>query len=219
MLLAIDIGNTNITVGLFREKGHGKILIVSVSPKRLKQVLKLIRKRKLPKPYIIGKDIMVPLKSKYNKKQIGQDRLVTAYAAAKLYGRPVLIIDFGTAVTFDIVSKRNEYLGGLILPGIKMSLESLHNKTALLPYVELKKAKGLIGRSTEDSIRLGMIYGYASLCEGLIRRFKKKFPSLKVVATGGDAGLISQHTEFINNIDNNLSLKGLLFLSHLLALV
>jgi len=219
MLLAIDIGNTNITSGLFREKGRGKILIVSVSPKRLKQVLKLIRKLKLPKPYIIGKDIKVPLKSRYNKRQIGQDRLVTAYAAAKLYGRPVLVIDFGTAVTFDIVSKRNEYMGGLILPGIKMSLESLHNKTALLPYVELKKVKGLIGRSTEDSIRLGMIYGYASLCEGLIRRFKKKFPGLKVVATGGDAGLISQHTEFINNIDNDLSLKGLLFLSHLLALV
>jgi len=231
MLLAIDVGNTNINVGIFDgEKLIGrfdfhdipakyfqkanKAVIVSVCPTKLKTVLATLRKTSYTgKIYMIGKDIKVPLKSKYNPKEIGQDRLVTAYAATRLYGKPVLIIDFGTAMTFDIVSTENVYLGGLILPGVKMSLESLHKNTALLPEVTLRKAKGFIARDTETSIRNGLIYGYSHICEGLISRFRKDFVNLKIVATGGNAKLISNYTPLIENVDGDLSLKGLSLIS------
>ncbi len=234
MILAIDIGNTNISIGLFRGKklmkkflfskskikkyvkNVDKVIIVSVAPKRLKGLLRVLRKMSNTPIYIVGKHIKVPLKSEYNPKEIGQDRLVTAYAASRLYGTPVLMIDFGTAVTLDVVSKQNLYLGGLILPGIKMSLESLHKKTAFLPEVEFRKAKQFIGKNTKDSIASGMVYGYVSICEGLIERFKKKFKGLKVLGTGGDARLISNYTSSIQKVDENLSLKGISLLSSLL---
>jgi type III pantothenate kinase len=230
MLLAIDVGNTNVNAGLF-SKGRlvkrfyfpgdikeykdkiNKVIIVSVSPDKLKEVVASLRRIYEKKTYIIGRDIMVPLKSLYNQNEIGQDRLVTAYAASRLYGKPVLVIDFGTAITFDIVSKKNVYLGGLILPGIKMSLESLHKKTALLPEVELKKAKGFIGKNTETSIRNGMIYGYSAICGGLIFEFKKRFKNLKIIATGGNAKLVLSHTPQIKKIDEDLALKGLRLLA------
>jgi len=237
MLLAIDIGNTNINAAFFKGKklvkrlngesslplavGRGKelspsrIIVVSVVPKKLKKILSILKKifgSSTVPIYVVGKNLKVPLKSLYNPRQIGQDRLVSAYAASKLFGTPVLIVDFGTAVTFDVVSKTCVYLGGLILPGIRMSLESIHNKTALLPAVEFKKAKGFIGTNTQDSIRNGMIYGYASICEGLIKKFNKKFKNLKVVATGGDAKLISRYTNSISHVEPDLSLKGVSFL-------
>lgn len=230
LLACIDVGNTNVKAGLFDGprilkkfvftadliKKYAprikKVIIVSVSPRRLKDVLEALKKasKSCIPIYIVGKDVKVPLESLYNPREIGQDRLVTAYAAVKSHSSPVLIIDFGTAVTFDIVSDRNVYLGGLILPGIKMTIESLHNKTALLPEIELKKAKGFIGRATEDSIRNGIIYGYASMCDGLIAKFKKRFKRLNIVATGGDARLISGYmSSSMRVIDEDLSLKGL----------
>ncbi|NQT22778.1 MAG: type III pantothenate kinase [Candidatus Omnitrophica bacterium] len=240
MLLAIDIGNTNINAAFFKGKKLVKrmtfggfpqaegmilkreisrinkadsIIIVSVSPKRLNTVLGTLRKTNKGIPiYIVGKHLKVPIKSLYNPKEIGQDRLVSAYAASRLYGTPVLIVDFGTAVTFDVVSKNLVYLGGLILPGVKTSLESIHKKTALLPEVELRRARGFIGTNTKDSIRNGMVYGYSLLCEGLIRKFKNKFKNLKVVATGGDAKLISRYSPSIRKVDADLSLKGISFL-------
>jgi len=229
MLIAIDIGNTNISCGIFRKnklkrrmsfksitrnmiKDAERIICVSVSPKRLKEVRKRLNGHS-KKLLIIGKDICVPLKSKYNSRQIGQDRLVTAFAASFFYGNPVLTIDFGTAATFDVLSKDSVYVGGLILPGIKMSLEGLKKNTAMLPEVELKKIHGFIGTNTEDSIRNGIIYGYVSICEGLIKRFKKIFPGLKIVATGGNAKLIKMYTNSIPFVDDDLSLKGLNLLS------
>jgi len=172
----------------------------------VKRYLKGVSTRKI---CIIGKDITVPIKSLYRKKDIGQDRLITAYAAKLIYGKPVLIIDFGTAVTFDMVSVNNVYMGGLILPGIKMSLRSLHRDTALLPEISLRQAKGFIANNTADSIRNGIIYGYASICEGLINRFKKRYKKLKIITTGGNVDLIALHTPSIKTIDKNLSLKGL----------
>ena len=190
-----------------------KVIIDSVSPKKLKMVLgSLWKTHYRGEVYIVGKDIKVPLKSVYNPREIGQDRLVTAYAASRVYGKPALTIDFGTALTFDVVSKKNVYLGGLILPGIKMSLESLHKKTALLPEIALREARGFIGRNTKISITNGIIYGYVSLCEGLIRKFRRRFKDLKVVATGGNAKLISKYTPLIKNVDEDLSLKGLAML-------
>ena len=214
MILTVDVGNTNVKTKLFKtgKSALEKIMVASVNPGKLKQVMPRLKKYK-KEILVVGKDIKVPLESRYNSRQIGQDRLVTAFAAGKIYGRPALILDFGTALTFDVVSKDNVYLGGIILPGIKMSLESLHNKTALLPEVEFKKAKGFVGKNTRDSIRNGMIYGYAAICEGLIKKFRKKYKNLNVVATGGNAKLISRYTSSIQKVDENLSLKGLHLLS------
>jgi type III pantothenate kinase len=235
MLLAIDIGNTNITLALIDKAGSirrkyfvptgdfrlpglaytvDEIFIVSVVPGALREVKRNLKKKfKNAKISVIGRDVKVPLECLYDKRQIGQDRLVTAFAAGSLYGLPVLIIDFGTAVTFDAVSKKGVYLGGLILPGIKMSLESLSERTAMLPKTYLKKTSSLIGRDTTSSIRSGMIYGYSALCEGLAASFRKKIgKNIRVVATGGDAPLISKYAPSIKKIDPDLSLKGLYLL-------
>ena len=241
MLLAIDIGNTNVNFALIEKRGKikrkfsvptqnltlalkrtekikkiNKIIIVSVVPKALEKLKRgLKRSFKNTKIVVVGRNIKVPLKCKYNKREIGQDRLITAFAAGQIYGLPILIVDFGTAVTFDFVSKGSVYVGGLIVPGIKMSLESLSERTAMLPKTYLKKTRSFIGKDTHSSIRGGMIYGYASLCEGMISLFKKKIDkNIKVIATGGDAALISRYTRSMKRIDPNLSLKGLYLLSH-----
>lgn len=245
MLLAVDIGNTNINFAAINKKGKivsrystpansacqtkplfrlpgeigsgcvDKVIVASVVPKMLKKVRSVLKKRfRKAKIFTVGENIKVPLKCIYNKKQIGQDRLITAFAAASLYGLPILIIDFGTAVTFDVVSRGKVYLGGLILPGVKMSLESLSERTAMLPKTYLKKTRSFIGKDTVSSIRGGMTYGYAALCEGLIRLFRKKInKNIKVIATGGDAPLIAKHAPSVKNIDLELSLKGLYLLS------
>jgi len=229
MLLAVDIGNTNVNFGLISKKGavrrlhaselKGKeideIIIASVVPETLKRVRDSLRRQfKKAKISVVGRDVKVPLKCAYNKRQIGQDRLITAFAAASLYGLPILIIDFGTAVTFDVVSRNMTYLGGLILPGVKMSLESLSERTAMLPRTYLKKTRSFIGKDTASSIRSGMIYGYGALSEGLVKLFKKKLgKNMKVVATGGDAPLLTKHAPSVKNIDIDLSLKGLYLLS------
>ena len=243
MLLAVDIGNTNINFALIDKKGRIKrkysiatdrlsrstyrsnlaswigskideIIIVSVVPKVLVKVKRDLKRRfKNAKIFVVGRNIKVPLKCLYNKKEIGQDRLITAFAAGTLYGLPILIIDFGTAVTFDVVSKKGAYLGGLILPGIKMSLESLSERTAMLPKTDLKKTHSFIGKNTTSSIRGGMIYGYGAICQGLIKLFRKKIDkNIKVVATGGDASLIRSHAPSMKRIDLDLSLKGLYLL-------
>ncbi|NQU95237.1 MAG: type III pantothenate kinase [Candidatus Omnitrophica bacterium] len=246
MLLAIDIGNTNVNFALIEKRGRikerfsvptqnlnlalnkagkikkiDKIIIVSVVPKALKKLERGLKKSfKNTKVLVVGRNIKVPLKCRYNKREIGQDRLITAFAAEQTYGLPILVIDFGTAVTFDFVSKGSVYLGGLIVPGIKMSLESLSERTAMLPKTYLKKTRSFIGKDTHSSIRGGMIYGYASLCEGMIGLFKKKVgKNIKVVATGGDATLISRYTRSMKRIDPNLSLKGLYLLSRISSLV
>ncbi|OGW76050.1 MAG: hypothetical protein A2Z72_07755 [Omnitrophica bacterium RBG_13_46_9] len=242
MILAADIGNTNINAAIIdkygairrrfstltvktdigplckkvREAGEvEKIIIVSVVPEALSKVRHELGKNFRRTPIlIVGENIRVPLKCEYNKRQIGQDRLITAFAAKSFYGLPVLIIDFGTAVTFDAVSRKGVYLGGLILPGIKMSLESLYERTALLPRTYLKKTRSFIGKDTASSIRNGMIYGYSAICEKLIELFRKRIGiDIKVIATGGDAPLIGYYARSMRKSDPDLSLKGLYLLS------
>ncbi len=237
LLLAMDVGNTNVSAAVFdgakmlarfyfpeeRSKLAGylkdinKVMVVSVAPARLLMAIREVRKFYKGKISIVGKDVRIPIKSAYNSAQIGQDRLVTAYAAAVLCGRPVLIVDFGTAVTFDVVSAKGEYLGGLILPGIKMSLESLHRGTAMLPEVVFGRARkgSFIGRNTQDSIRNGILFGYVSICEGLTKKFRNEFKGLKIIATGGNARLISSYTRTFPVIDDSLCLKGLMLLHNL----
>ena len=126
------------------------------------------------------------------------------------------MIDFGTAATFDIVSKKGDYLGGLIMPGIGISLSSLYEKTALLPKVDLKDAPHIIGRDTVNSIRGGILFGFGATCDGLVVKYKKLFgKSLKVIATGGNACLIRKYSDSIHVLDEDITLKGLyLIASH-----
>lgn len=235
MLLLIDIGNTNITFGLLKnnkitrtfniltnayalKKFKAKTVpfisdtvICSVVPKVTERVKRDLLNLTDRKPYIIGKDILVPIKNLYHKPQeVGQDRLVNAYAASILYGAPLIAIDFGTAVTFDIISKKKEYLGGMILPGLKMSLEALNQRTALLPKIKLEKPNDFIGRDTKNSMLSGIFYGFGSLTDELITRIRKVIgKSAKAIATGGNTELISKYCRKIDKLDKNLTLKGL----------
>jgi type III pantothenate kinase len=192
------------------------IVIVSVVPKFL-SVIKKSLKRVVPNATIrlMGKDIKVPIKIKYkDPKQVGQDRLVTALSAQEAYGKPVLIIDFGTAVTFDMVGEHGGYEGGLIFPGLRLGLEALTKHAALLPDIDLRPATGLIGRDTDGSMNKGLLYGYASMCDGMIKRFREKYGrKLKVVATGGDAELVARYSKYIRNVQPDLMTNGLRFLA------
>lgn len=188
--------------------------ICSVVPdlnNNIKSVLKSIFKIDA---LLVGKDVIVPIINKYRLlHQVGQDRLVNAYAGSKLYDGGLVIVDFGTAITFDVLSKKHEYLGGLIVPGFKLMQESLHRGTALLPYVGLSKPIELIGRDTVSSVRAGLIYGVASLYDGIIARLlEKECKGYAVVVTGGDVELIKPFMALEPKIEEHLILKGLSFL-------
>ena len=243
-LLAIDIGNTNITAGLFKGKtlsGRTKIptcsyssyirrmrplikgsaleisdvkeaIISSVVPLALARlIVELRRMSPAISITILGRNKIVPIKNLYKvKKEVGQDRLVNAYAAKMLYGAPAVVIDFGTAITFDVISRRGDYLGGLILPGIELSLCSLYRSTALLPKVELKDSRSIIGKDTVNSMRGGILFGFGAMSDGLVSRYKKMLgKDTRVIATGGNAKLIKKYARSIRIIDEDLTLKGL----------
>jgi len=241
MLLAIDIGNTNIVIGLFKgdaickrarvstkstignlKKDLSSILSVrrseevdacisSVVPSATSKIASLLYKSYKIKPIIIGSDIRVPIKNLYrDPKQVGQDRLVNAYACLKKYGKPVIIVDFGTATTFDYINKKGEYVGGLITPGVNTTIEVLAGRAALLPKIRLKKPKQLIGNDTVDSIRSGIVYGLAGTCDAIIERIKRQTKAkVKIIATGGTAELFKPYCKDISIIDQDLTLDGI----------
>lgn len=173
--------------------------------------------RKLSKEYFGIIPLVVDYRTKTGLKityaepsQVGSDRIVNAVAAYHLYGAPAIVVDFGTATTFDLVSKKREYLGGIICPGIEMSLNALYKDTALLPRIELKEPGSIIGKNTTQSIQIGIVYGFSSMIDGIVERLKKEFSTPpKVIATGGWATLISQHSKSIQKVDQDLTLQGL----------
>lgn len=236
MLLTIDIGNTNITFGLFKssklfrvfniptksynigelKKKLGKVkfsdtIICSVVPKSTHLLSSDLRRLTKIRPCVVGRDIIVPIKNCYRKpKQVGQDRLVNAFAGVKLYGSPLVVVDFGTAVTFDVISGKGEYLGGMIIPGLGVSLDALSKYTALLPRVKLESPREFIGRDTKNSMLSGVVYGYAALCDDLSARIKLKVGvKAKIIGTGGGVGLIGKYCKSLDKIDKDLTLFGL----------
>jgi type III pantothenate kinase len=236
MLLAIDIGNTNINFGIFKgqrlvkkfliptkdysiRRLKGKLgeyhvsdsIIASVVPETCKILEKDLKSLFTCNPYVLGKNIVVPIINLYREPgKVGQDRLVNAYAGIMLYGAPLILIDFGTAITIDVVSRKNEYLGGLIIPGLGISLAALASHTALLPRIKLSDPRELIGNDTKNSILSGIVYGFSALADNLTARIKDKIGKLaKVIATGGDIGLIAKYSKCIDKIDKDLTLKGL----------
>jgi type III pantothenate kinase len=145
-----------------------------------------------------------------NPKEVGADRIADSVAAFDLYGGPTIVIDFGTATTFEAVSGRGEYLGGAIFPGIDISLDALFARAAGLRRVELVEPRNVIGRSTTESMQSGAIYGYTSLVDGMVRRIEDELgESATVVSTGGLSGLIAPLAETIDHHEPWLTLHGL----------
>ncbi len=145
-----------------------------------------------------------------NPQEVGADRIVNAVAAKQLYGTPLIIIDFGTATTFDAISAEGDYLGGAIAPGVNVASEALAQRAAKLPHIELVVPPRAIGRNTIASMQSGIMYGYVSLVEGMVARLRDELAGgAHVVATGGLARVIAQHTSVIEDVNPNLTLEGL----------
>jgi len=246
MLLAIDIGNTNVVVGVFDKERlaanwrvgtntqitpdeyamifkdlfgfagmeFGRVagvIISTVVPPLLPVMVEMSRKYFRIEPMIVTHQIKTGITIRYdNPKEVGADRIVNAAAAYRLYGGPLIIVDFGTATTFCAVTKDGEYLGGAITPGIKISAEALFQRASKLPRVELVKPGKVIGADTVSAMQAGIIYGYAGLVDGIVDRMKKELPgSARVVATGGLAELVAPETRSIQDIRPQLTLEGL----------
>lgn len=162
---------------------------------------------------IVGRDIKVPISNRYkNPKQVGQDRLVNAYSGYCQYGSPLVIVDFGTAVTFDVVSKKGEYLGGIITPGLEMACQALHEKTALLPKIRVTSPKKIIGETTQESIQSGLFYGWGALTDGVVTRLRKEIGPAKVILTGGQSQTMSSFVKVSHLVRPDLTLRGLYLL-------
>ncbi|OJY64057.1 MAG: pantothenate kinase [Rhodospirillales bacterium 70-18] len=149
-----------------------------------------------------------------NPDEVGADRLLNALAGHRTYGGPLVVIDFGTATTFDVVDKDGAYLGGVIAPGINLSIEALHRAAARLPRIGIGRPQAVIGRSTVPAMQSGIYWGYVAMIEGLVARIQAEYGGgLKVIATGGLASLLAEGTTVIEHIDPDLTLDGLRMLA------
>lgn len=162
-------------------------------------------------PLFIGPGIRTGMKIRYeNPHEVGADRIVNAVAAKERRGAPVMVLDFGTATTLDVVDGDGEYLGGVIAPGLEISAEALFERAARLSRVDIRRPERSIGRNTEESIRSGLFYGYAALVEGVIRRAREELGrSAPVIATGGLAPVFAGEVRFLDEIVPGLTLEGL----------
>lgn len=246
MILLIDVGNTNVTIGACEndkiiaswrmttnkdqtsdeigvtlrnfftyngidiKKIKGTI-ISSVVPPIMYSLTHAVRKYIGTEPIVVKSTSKMGLTVKYdNPKEVGADRLVNAVAAIKKYPLPLIIVDFGTATTFCAINQDREYLGGVILPGVKISLNALVEKTAKLPRIEIAKPEKIIGTSTVESMQSGMYYGYAGSVDNIVTKMKKELgDNVTVIATGGLARMISKEAKTIDTIDSGLTLEGL----------
>ena len=253
MLLAIDIGNTQTVIGLFKEaellsswrmvtpkyetsdeiaasifsfinnsefnpKNVKEVAISCVVPRILDEIKKMSEKYFKYSPFIVGNDIKTDLEIKYDyPKEIGADRIANSVAAKEIYGFPSIVVDFGTATTFDILSGAGEYIGGIIAPGIEISSEALFNYAAKLSKVDLHWPELVIGKNTYNCIRSGILYGFLGQIDFIIEKIieeekenknDKKF-NPEVIATGGLAYLMVDKSKWIKKHDPDLTLKGL----------
>lgn len=165
---------------------------------------------------VVGPGIKTGMPIRYdNPREIGPDRLVNAVAAYDRLGGPCIVVDFGTAVTYDPVSADGEYLGGIIFPGVEISLEALTERAAALPKIDLTEPRALIGKTTIDAIRSGIVYGYAAQVDGIVARLRGELGEAATIATGGLAHVIVPFTESIDEVDDLLTLTGLRLLHEL----
>lgn len=259
MLLAVDVGNTNIVFALFKgraiksrwrvatdprrtadeyavwllqlmqlqgfdPKAVRQILISTVVPRALHNLTVLSQKYFGLDPLVAGQ---APVEWGFeadidDPRSLGADRAVNAIAAHARYPGDLIVVDFGTATTFDVVDFNGAYKGGIIAPGINLSLDALVNAAAKLPRIAIEAPKGsksVIGRNTEDQMHIGVFWGYVAMMEGLIMRMRAEIGRpAKVVATGGLAVLFGEHTNIFDHVDTDLTLDGLAILAERVAL-
>lgn len=188
-----------------------QVVLASVVPAATKKLLRLLPVR----PLIVSAGIDLGIGVRYpNKKQIGADRLANAVGVTKLYGAPAIVVDFGTAVTFDIVNARREYVGGVIAPGLASVTDYLYQRTALLPRITLAEPCSAVGKSTVDAMRIGALVGYRGLVREILAALRRE-PGMKratVVATGGYGDLIARKLPEIHHVNPLLTLEGLRFI-------
>ncbi len=246
MILAVDIGNTNIVIGCIEQekvyfvervstdiskteleyvvqfktllelykikvKEITGCIIASVVPP-LNNIVKTAMEKLLRiSPLLVGPGVKTGLNILMdNPGQVGSDLIVNAVAALKYYGAPIIIIDMGTATTISVVDEKKNYIGGMILPGVKVSLESLVNRTSQLPRISLEAPKKIIGKNTIDCMKSGIVMGQAACMDGMIERIREELGAkAPVVATGGLAGCIVPYCKKEIICDNELTLKGL----------
>lgn len=189
--------------------------ISSVVPNLTEKIKNAIKKSFDINIYTVGEDIQVPIKINYEKpEEVGIDRVLNAYAGINISEPPLIIIDLGTAITFDIVNEKGEYEGGAIFPGMESSIFALFSKTAKLPKVDIKIAEDIIGKTTVKSIQSGIYFGYVSLIDGMIEKFQKKLNNkASVILTGGHSEIISSGLSHKHILEKNLSLIGIKLLS------
>ena len=246
LILVVDVGNTNIVMGIYKgeklisnwristssertsdEMGllllqffeHAKVnpndvkdvIISSVVPPVMYALELAINKYVNSQPLIVSSKIKTGINILYdNPKDVGADRIVNAVAALKLYGGPIIIVDFGTATTFCAITKDGDYLGGVICAGIKISMDALFARAAKLPRVELVRPEKIIGKNTVESMQAGAIYGYAGQVDYIVKKMQEEMGgNVKIVATGGLARLIAQESKSITEINGKLTLEGL----------
>jgi type III pantothenate kinase len=246
VILVVDVGNTNIVLGLYQERmltHHWRlstnrsstvdeygvlisnlfqlagvraeqmkgVILSCVVPPLMNTLEQLFVKYVGIEALVVGPGIKTGLNIRYeNPKEVGADRIVNAVAGIEQYGTPLVVVDFGTATTFDYIDASGAYLGGAIVPGIGISTEALYQKAAKLPRIELTKPKTVIGRNTVTAMQAGIIFGYAGQVDGIVRRICKEFNvQPRVIATGGLAELIAGETETIEKVDPLLTLEGL----------
>lgn len=247
MLVTIDVGNSNITIGLFhgdsikgtfrmttkiprtsdeygifftdlltarsiQTKEVQAVIIASVVPDVMHSLTSGIWKYLHVKPIIVGPGIRTGIKlATENPRELGADRIVDAVAAYEIYGGPVLVIDFGTATTHDLVLGDGSLVAGVTSPGIRISANALWNNAAKLPEIEIRKPDSILAKNTVTSMQAGLIYGCIGQTEYIIRKMQEEagLQEMKVVATGGLGKIISQETEAIHVYDPDLTLKGL----------
>ena len=208
--------SSGVVTGLLRRKKVRRVVVSSVVPEKDSAILKAARKVEvlwLNSTLKLGVGIDYP-----KPKSIGADRLANAVAVTELYGFPAIVVDFGTAVTFDIISGRRKYIGGVIAPGLEAVTGFLYRRTALLPKISLKEPRRAIGKSTIEAMRSGAVIGYRGLVREILARIKAdQFPRKKVhvVATGGYARLISGQLPEIGAIRPHLTLEGLRIVANL----
>jgi type III pantothenate kinase len=246
MLLCVDVGNTNITLGMYegqtlgprwrlatdhermpdefilqllglltyaglgRENIEG-VAIASVVPPLTGKWVEVCRRGLDCDPLVVDGNVETGVRIRYDDPgAVGADRIVDAVAAYGLHGGPACIVDFGTATTFDAISAEGDYLGGAIAPGIGIAAQALFERTAKLPRVDLARPPAAIGRNTEHSMQSGLLFGYVSLVEGMVARFRQELGShTRVIGTGGLAEVIAAETEVIQILAPWLTLDGL----------
>lgn len=252
MLLVIDVGNTNITLGIFRGdelqgsfrmttklsrtsdefgificnlfKTRGiepsdieDVIIASVVPKIMYSLTSGIIKYLGKNPIIVGAGTKTGIKINIaNPKEIGADRVVDAVAGYELYGGPVIVIDFGTATTYDLIMEDGTFAAGITSPGLQICANALWNETARLPEIEIRRPESILAKDTVSSMQAGLVYGCIGQTEYIVERIRKEsgIRNLKVVATGGLGKLISESTDSIDIYDPLLTLKGLRLIYH-----